>query len=227
MTYQFDFAALVPYWRDFAAGVWLTLQLSAVTTVLGFVGGALCAIAGADGPAWLRWIVGVYVETIRNTPLLVQLFIVYFGIAVLGIRIDANLAAILALVVNVVAYTCEIMRAGIESIHKAQIEAAECLGLNRRQTYWHVILRPAIERVYPALVSQYVLLMLASSITSQISAEELTAVANRIQSDTFRSFETYIVTGLLYLALSFLVRYLFWGFGQIIFTRRRKLGTAL
>lgn len=227
MTYQFDFAALEPYWRDFAAGVWLTLQLSAITTVLGFVGGAFCAIARADGPTWLRWIVGVYVEAIRNTPLLVQLFIVYFGIAVLGIRIDANLAAVLALVVNVVAYTCEIMRAGIESIHKAQIEAAECLGLNRRQTYWHVVLRPAIERVYPALVSQYVLLMLASSITSQISAEELTAVANRIQSDTFRSFETYIVTGLLYLALSFLVRYLFWGFGQLIFTRRRKLGTAL
>ena len=227
MRYEFDFSALLPYWRDFAGGVWLTLQLSAITTVLGFIGGAICAITRADGPPWLRWIVGAYVEIIRNTPLLVQLFIVYFGIAVLGIRVDANLAAILALVVNVVAYTCEIMRAGIESVHKAQVEAAECLGLNRRQTYWHVILRPAIERVYPALVSQYVLLMLASSITSQISAEELTAVANRIQSDTFRSFETYIVTGLLYLALSFVVRWVFWGFGQLIFTRRRKLGTAL
>ncbi len=88
-------------------------------------------------------------------------------------------------------------------------------------------MRPAIERVYPALVSQYVLLMLASSICSQISAEELTAVANRIQSDTFRSFETYIVVGLVYLALSFVVRGAFWGFGQLVFTRRRKLGTAL
>ena len=227
MTYQFDFAALLPYWELFLEGVWLTIKLSAIATVLGFVGGALCAIARADGPPWLKALVGGYVEVIRNTPLLVQIFLVYFGIAVLGIRIDANVAAVLALVVNVIAYTCEIMRAGIESIHKAQIEAADCLGLNRRQTYWHVILRPAIERVYPALVSQYVLLMLASSITSQISAEELTAVANRIQSDTFRSFETYIVVGLLYIALSFVVRGAFWAFGMLVFTRRRKLGTAL
>jgi polar amino acid transport system permease protein len=227
MTYQFDFSALLPYWREFAEGVWLTLQLSALSTVFGFVGGALCAIARTDGPPWLKRLVGAYVEAIRNTPLLVQIFLIYFGIAVLGIRVDANLAAVIALVVNVVAYTCEIMRAGIESVHKAQIEAAECLGLSRAQTYWHVVLRPAIERVYPALVSQYVLLMLASSITSQISAEELTAVANRIQSDTFRSFETYIVVGLLYLALSFVVRWAFWGFGMLVFTRRRKLGTAL
>ncbi|MFE1599231.1 amino acid ABC transporter permease [Methylobacterium sp. ID0610] len=227
MTYQFDFAALLPFWRDFAAGVLLTLQLSAFATVLGFVGGALCAIARADGPPWLKRIVGAYVELIRNTPLLVQIFLVYFGIAVLGVRIDANLAAVIALVVNVVAYTCEIMRAGIESVHKAQIEAGECLGLSRTQIYWHVVLRPAIERVYPALVSQYVLLMLASSICSQISAEELTAVANRIQSDTFRSFETYIAVGLIYLALSFVVRWAFWGFGLVVFTRRRRLGTAL
>jgi polar amino acid transport system permease protein len=151
MTYQFDFAALLPYWELFLEGVWLTIKLSAIATLLGFVGGALCAIARADGPPWLQRIVGAYVEVIRNTPLLVQIFLVYFGIAVLGVRIDANVAAVLALVVNVIAYTCEIMRAGIESIHKAQIEAADCLGLNRRQTYWHVILRPAIERVYPAL----------------------------------------------------------------------------
>ena len=227
MTYQFDFSALLPYWQQFAEGVWLTLQLSAIATVLGFAGGALCAIARADGPPWLQRVVGAYVEVIRNTPLLVQIFLVYFGIAILGIRIDANVAAVLALVVNVIAYTCEIMRAGLESVHKAQVEAADCLGLSKAQTYWHVVLRPAIERVYPALVSQYVLLMLASSITSQISAEELTAVANRIQSDTFRSFETYIVVGLLYLALSFVVRGAFWAFGMVIFTRRRKLGTPL
>ena len=227
MSYQFDFAALLPFWRDFAEGVWLTLQLSAVSTVLGFGLGALCAIARADGPPWLKRAVGAYVEVIRNTPLLVQIFLVYFGIAVLGVRVDANLAAVLALVVNVTAYTCEIMRAGIESVHRAQVEAGECLGLSRRQIYWHIILRPAVERVYPALVSQYVLLMLASSICSQISAEELTAVANRIQSDTFRSFETYIAVGLVYLALSFVVRAAFWGFGLLVFTRRRKLGTPL
>lgn len=227
MTYQFDFAALLPYWREFAMGVWLTLQLSFVATVLGFVLGTLCAIGRADGAPWVKVLVACYVEVIRNTPLLVQVFIIYFGIATLGLHVDANVAAVLALVVNVGAYTSEIVRAGLESIHKSQLEAAECLGLSRPQTYWHVIVRPAIERVYPALTSQYVLLMLASSITSQISAEELTAVANRIQSDTFRSFETYIVVGVLYLILSFVVRLAFWLFGLVVFVRRRKLGTAL
>ncbi len=227
MSYQFDFASLLPYWKEFALGVWLTLQLSVVSTVIGFVLGTLCAIGRADGGPWVRIIVASYVEVIRNTPLLVQVFLVYFGIATLGVHVSANLAAVIALVVNVGAYTCEIVRAGLQSIHKAQLEAAECLGLSRGQTYWHVIIRPAIERVYPALTSQYVLLMLASSITSQISAEELTAVANRIQSDTFRSFETYIVVGILYLFLSFVVRIALWLLGLAIFVRRRRLGTAL
>lgn len=227
MTYQFDFSALLPYWREFLQGALLTLQLSAISTVLGFMLGTLCAIGRADGPRWVKFLVASYVEVIRNTPLLVQVFIVYFGIATLGIRVSANMAAAIALIVNVGAYTSEIVRAGLESVHKSQVEAADCLGLTRAQTYWHVVLRPAIERVYPALTSQYVLLMLASSITSQISAEELTAVANRIQSDTFRSFETYIVVGVIYLALSFVVRIGLWLFGLAVFVRRRRLGTAL
>ena len=145
-------------------------------------------------------------ETIRNTPLLVQIFIVYFGLSSLGLKVPAYVAAIAALVINIGAYTTEIMRAGIDSIHKGQLEAAECLALSRLQVYWHVVLRPAMERVYPALTSQFVLLMLASSITSQISAEELTAIANRVQSDTYRSFETYIVVAVFYLMLSLLMR---------------------
>ncbi len=227
MTYQFDFSALLPYWREFAWGALLTLQLSIVATVVGFILGTFCAIGRADGTPFVKSLVASYVEVIRNTPLLVQVFIIYFGFATLGIRVSANLAAAIALIVNVGAYTCEIVRAGLQSIHRSQVEAAECLGLSKAQIYWHVVVRPAIERVYPSLTSQYVLLMLASSITSQISAEELTAVANRIQSSTFRAFETYIVAGLIYLALSFAVRGAFNLFGQVVFTRRRKLGTTL
>ncbi|MCD7107732.1 amino acid ABC transporter permease [Rhizobium sp. DKSPLA3] len=227
MTYTFDFSALLPYWPDFLWGAVLTLQLSAVATVAGFIVGTLCAIGRADGSPVVKAIVAAYVEVIRNTPLLVQVFIIYFGIATLGIRVSANLAAMIALTVNVGAYTCEIVRAGLQSIHRSQVEAAECLGLSKPQIYWHVIVRPAIERVYPSLTSQYVLLMLASSITSQISAEELTAVANRIQSGTFRAFETYIVVGIIYLVLSFVMRGAFSAFAQAAFTRRRKLGTTL
>ena len=139
----------------------------------------------------------------------------------------ATVAALVVLVINVGAYTTEIMRAGFDSVHPGQLEAAECLGLSRPQIYWNVVLQPAMERVYPALTSQFVLLMLATSITSQISAEELTAVANRVQSMTFRAFETYLVVAAFYLVLSFAMRLGFWLLGLVIFPRRRRLGTAL
>lgn len=227
MTYKFDFAALLPYWPMFLEGALLTLKLSVVATIFGFILGVLCAIGRASGTPLIKRIVAFYVESIRNTPFLIQIFLLYFGLASLGLRVDANTAAAIGLIVNIGAYTCEIVRAGIESIQKGQIEAAECLGLSQPQIYWHIIILPAIERVYPALTSQFVLLMLASSVTSQISAEELFAISNKIQSDTFRSFETYIVVGLVYLALSFLVRLAFSGIGYLAFTRRRRLGTAL
>jgi len=227
MNYDFDFEFLADRWPDFLAGAWLTIQLTVVAIVLGFALGTLCAVLRVYGHPVLRRLVGAYVEIIRNTPLLVQIFIVYFGIATLGLKIGAETSAIIALVINVGAYTTEIMRAGIESIPRTQIEAADCLGLKRLQVILHIVLLPAMERVYPALSSQFVLLMLASSITSQISAEELTAVANLIQSDTYRSFEVYIVVAIVYLALSFLYRIAFWLIGGLLFVRRRRLGTAL
>src|SRR5882724_286380 len=227
MSYKFDFAFLADKWPDFVAGAWLTIQLTILSIAFGFLLGTVCAVARVYGGPLLRRLVGVYVETIRNTPLLVQIFIVYFGLASMGLKLGAELSAIIALVINVGAYTTEIMRAGIESIQKTQLEAADCLGLTRLQTILHIVLLPAMERVYPALSSQFVLLMLASSVTSQISAEELTAVANVIQSDTYRSFEVYVVVAAVYLALSLLYRFGFWLIGRLLFVRRRKLGTAI
>jgi len=227
VTYKFDFSAVLAQWPLFVHGAWLTIKLSIVATLLGLLIGTLCAMGRGSRNAFVARACAIYVEAIRNTPLLVQIFLVYFGLASLGVKVPAFTAAILAMVINVGAYTTEIMRAGIESIHRSQLEAAECLALSRMQIYWHVILRPAMERVYPALTSQFVLLMLATSITSQISAEELTAIANRVQSDTFRSFETYAVVAVFYLLLSLLMRSFFWAAGQALFTRRRKLGTPL
>ena len=226
MTYEFDFASVLASWPQFVDGAWLTIQLSFPATLIGFVAGTLLAIGRRSSVPWLVRGCGIYVEVIRNTPLLVQVFLVFFGLASLGWKVSAFSAALLSLVINVAAYSCEIMRAGMDSIHKVQIEAAECLGLTRRQVYWHVVIRPAMEKVYPALTSQFVLLMLASSITSQISVEELTAVAARVQSETFRPFEAYILVAVAYLILSLLMRLGLWVFGQIVFTRKRKLGST-
>src|SRR5215471_16598831 len=165
MSYKFDFEFLAEKWPAFVAGAWLTIQLTVLSIALGFTLGTLCALVRVYGGPMLRRLVGFYVELIRNTPLLVQIFIVYFGLSSLGLKLSAETSAVIALVVNMGAYTTEIMRAGIQSVHHTQLEAADCLGLTRVQTILHVVLLPAIERVYPALSSQFVLLMLASSIT--------------------------------------------------------------
>jgi polar amino acid transport system permease protein len=165
-----------------------------------------------------------YVEAVRNTPLLVQIFLVYFGLPSLGLRVSATEAALIALVVNLGAYTTEIIRAGIVATHPAQIEAAASLGLTPRQIFWDVVLIPALDRVWPALSSQFVLIMLASSIVSQIGFEELTSAAALIDSRTYRSTEVYIVTAALYLGLTLLFRNLLRLFGLAIFARRRTVG---
>jgi polar amino acid transport system permease protein len=222
-----DFAAVLARWPMFLDGAVMTIKLAAGATLVGFVIGTAGAIARRSKLGWAQRAATMYVEAIRNTPLLVQIFLVYFGLASIGFKLPAVTVAMAALTINVGAYATEIMRAGFDSIHKGQLEAAECLALNRRQVYWHVVLLPAMERVYPALTSQFVLLMLASSVCSQISAEELTAVANFVQSDTYRPFETYILVGLAYVLLSLVMRAGFWGLGLVLFPRRRRLGTAL
>ena len=227
MSYKFDFSFMADRWPDFVAGAWLTIQLTVLSIALGFALGTVCALVRVYGGPVLRRLVGAYVEAIRNTPLLIQIFIVYFGLSSLGLKLSADVSAVIALTVNMGAYSTEIMRAGIQSIQRTQLEAADCLGLTRLQTILHVVLLPAMERVYPALSSQFVLLMLASSITSQISVEELTAVANNVQSDTYRSFEVYVVVAIVYLVLSALYRFAFWAIGLGLFERKRRLGTPL
>lgn len=227
MGYEFDFQSVLSYWPLFLSGAWITLQMAFWATLAGFALGLGCAIARNGGPVWLRHVVGAYVEFIRNTPLLIQSYFLIFGMSSIGLTMPIMVGAILALVINIGAYTCEIVRAGIESIHKGQLEAAQCLGLSPAQVYWHIIIRPAVERVYPALTSQYVLLMLATSILSAVGANELFGVSNQIQANTFRNFEVFIVIWVVYLVLSAVVRAFFWAVSQLTFVRRRKLGTSL
>lgn len=223
LSYEFSFTFLGQYWPLLLQGTLATIRMSLIVTVLGFCLGTACAVASASRYRVLRIPVAIYVEAIRNTPLLVQLFLVYFGIASLGLRYSAETSALIGLTINVGAYSSEIIRAGLQSIHRGQIEAGETLGLSRPQIVAGVTLPPALENVYPALVSQYVLLMLATSVASQISAEELTGAASRIQSLTFRNFEVYLVILVIYLFLSFGMRALFRLLGALIFPRQRRL----
>ncbi|MCK5749506.1 MAG: amino acid ABC transporter permease [Oricola sp.] len=225
--FDLDYSALLPYTDRMLDGIILTVQLTVASSILGFVIGTLCAIARRSQVRWLSFLCGVYVEIIRNTPFLVQIFLVYFGLASIGISLSAFTVATAAMVITVGAYSAEIMRAGFGSIPHGQIEAGESLGLSKFRIYWHVMLLPAIERVYPALTSQFVLMMLGTSIASQISAEEVTAVTNYVQSATYRAFEAYTVLAVIYLALSFVMRFCFWVIGLALFPRRRRLRTPI
>jgi len=221
MNYVFHFGIVWDHWRDLADGAWLTVRLSAMAMVLG-LGLSICtAYAKLSRVAPLRWLIGSYVEIIRNTPFLVQIFIIYFSLPALGLRLEANEAALVAMVVNFGAYGTEILRAGIEAVPKGQIEAARSLGLTRPQTFRFVILYPAVKVVFPALASQFILMMLGSSIVSAISAVELTAVTNSLQSTTFRAFEFYFVTTAIYLALALVFRAVLGGLYWFVFHRDR------
>lgn len=227
MSYEFDFSFLSDYLPDLVNGVWLTLGMTFASIIPGFVVGTACALVRLYGRPPFRRAATFYVEAIRNTPLIIQVFWLFFGLAVLQIHTGPFLAAVIALTINVGAYTAEIMRAGFQSIPKGQREAASCLALSPLQTVLSVELPQAVERVYPALVSQFVLMMLATSIMSQISAEELTGVAYMIQSFTFRGFEVYLVVAVVYLGLATFLRLTLLGLAEVSFPRRRRLRTPL
>ena len=209
MNYTFQFGDVFAAWPLLVRGTWITIQLSAEAMLLGLLVAILCAWGKTAGPRPLRWLINAYIELIRNTPFLVQLFFFYFALPALGVRWSAHTAALAAMVVNLGAYATEIIRAGIESIPKGQIEAGLALNLNAVDIFRFVILKPALRAIYPALTSQFILLMLASSVVSAISADDLTSVAANLQSQTFRSFEIYIVVAVIYLVLSLLFSALF------------------
>ena len=202
MNYTFQFGDVFAAWPLLAKGTWITIQLSMTAMLLGLIVAIVCAWGKTAGPAWLRFTINAYIEVIRNTPFLVQLFFFFFALPAVGVRWSPYTAALTAMVVNLGAYATEIIRAGIESIPRGQIEAALALNLKRWEIFHFVILKPALKAVYPALTSQFILLMLSSAVVSVISADDLTSVAATLQSQTFRSFEIYIVVAVIYLVLS-------------------------
>lgn len=220
MSVELDFAAVLSQWPFLLKGVLWTLGLTAVALVLGLLVGVGCAWARTNGPLGLRVVCGVYVELIRNTPFIVQLFFIFFGLPSLGVKLSPEVASVIAMVLNLGAYATEIIRAGIQATPRGQVEAALSLALSRMQVFTRVVLPPALKKVWPALVSQIVIVMLGSAVCGQISTEELSYSANVIQAKNFRTFEAYIVATAIYLALAIaLRRALNWAGARFVFGR--------
>ncbi|HEX7387294.1 MAG TPA: amino acid ABC transporter permease [Castellaniella sp.] len=220
MAFELQFAPVLDQSPALIQAFWLTIKLSFAAIFLGGLLGLAVATARSLVHKRFRAVADLYVETIRNTPFLVQLYILFFGLPVLGILIPADVAGLLALTINLGAYSAEIFRAGVESVHRSQIEAGLSLSLTRWQVFVHVMLKPAVANVWPSLVSQFILTMLASSVCSFISVQELSGEAAVVQSQTFRSFEVYIVASLMYLALALILKVVLTGVGHFLFAQR-------
>jgi len=220
MNYTFRFTPVIVRIDQLFAGLATTLWLSAAAIALGFLVGLAGALASRSRAKALRGAALAYVEAIRNTPLLAQLFFIYFGLPAIGLRLDALPAALLTLVINLGAYSTEIVRAGIAAVPHGQLDAGAALGLTRWQVMRLIVLKPALKIVFPALASQFTLLMLATSILSQIGVEELFHMASILDTTTYRSFEVYAVTCGFYLAAALAFRLSFAGVHRLLFAER-------
>jgi His/Glu/Gln/Arg/opine family amino acid ABC transporter permease subunit len=201
-------------WQLIAAGVLLTLEIAVSAIVIGLGLGLMVAIARMSRVAPLAWLATSYVEVIRNTPALVQLLLIFLGLAEFRLRIAAVPAVILALGINNGAYLSEIIRGGLQSVQKGQVEAAAALGLPGGVTFREIVLPQGLRSVYPSLGNQFIQTVLASSIGSIIGAPELTQQINFIDSRSFRTIELLAFLTVAYAVLTLILATLVRLFGR-------------
>ncbi len=189
-------------------GAVVTLEITALSVVFGMIGGSLIGIARLSPILPLRWVIRAYIDFFRGTPLLVQIFMIYFGVPALAqsigipLRFDRLLAAVVALSLNSAAYIGEIVRAGIQSIEPGQAEAANSLGMSGVQTMRYIIFPQALRRMIPPLGNEFITLLKDTSLVSVIGFEELLRRGQLIVANTYSAFEIYTAVALVYLVLT-------------------------
>lgn len=212
-----NFSFLMKYWPYYLEGMKNTVLLALATVILGGLIGLLLVLGRISGKRPLRFLTGAYVEFVRGTPLLVQLFIIYYGLpalgvtfydnktlsAVIGIGLSEFIPGVIALGLNSGAYVCEIFRSGIQSIDKGQTEAARSLGLSHRQTLQYIIFPQAFRTALPTLGNEFVAIIKESSIVSVIGIADLMYKANIVRGNTFLPFEPLLVAALCYFLLTY------------------------
>jgi polar amino acid transport system permease protein len=201
MSLEF-FVEYIPF---IAEGIIATLQLTLISYFLGFLIGSILLLIGMTP---LRIIARIYIEVIRGTPLLVQLFFIYFGLPSIGVRFDAYTSALLALTINTAAYQAEILRSAAKSIPEIQILSAESLGMSRSQIFRYIILPISLRTSIPAMVNEFLTILKQSSLASIIGVVELTRRGEYVAAYTYRAFEAYLIVASIYLTASYIFSYL-------------------
>lgn len=217
IDYEFDYAPVLAAWPTLFDGAVETVRLTAVSAVLSLLLSLVVLAMRRSSLAALRAAAVAFIEVTRNTPFLVQIFLIYFGLPQLGLQFTTNQAAVIALTINTTAFVAEILRGGVESQPRGQVEAGRALGLGPIRIFFLIVLKPSLRAVYPAIGTQLILMMLMSSIVVSIGAEELTYNAQQIEGSTFRSFETYSVVIFVYLFMSVAMSTVWKLFGRFYF----------
>jgi polar amino acid transport system permease protein len=217
--YVFQFGEIFRELPMLLDGALTTLHISILTLILSLVVGTVGALCRMSRVRWLRVPATWYVEVVRNTPLLVQLFFIYFGFSQIDIDVSNYTAGLIGLVVNNGAYLTEIVRAGIQAIHKGQFEAGFSLGLSFFQLMRYVVFPQAFRVIYPPLCNQFIGIILWSSLVSTISVHDLALRGKELASTTFRSFEVYTVLTLIYVVMTLTVSGLLKLIGRQLFRR--------
>ena len=198
---MFDFRLIVDSVPFLLKGALYTVQVSLLAIVFGLVLGWALGLVAVAGPRWLRALAWAYVQFIRGTPLLVQIFLIYFGLPALGLNIPAFWSGVIALGLNSGGFQAEIVRAGIESIDRGQTEAARSIGMSALQTLLLILVPQTIRRVIPPLTNELITLTKSSSLLSAIAVLELTHAGQAIIARTFAPFEIYAAVAVMYLML--------------------------
>ena len=194
---------LITKFPAFMEGVEITLQLAFFTVLLGSLLGLIVAVCRRTRLLPLRWLMNVYVAFIRGTPLLVQVVLVVYGLPQLGVKLPRMTLCVIALVINSGAYMAELIRAGLQSVEKGQVEAAESLGMSSAQTMLYIILPQAVKVTLPAMGNEFVAIIKESSILYAVGVYELTYQAYKLASVNYYYIETMIVAALIYFVLTY------------------------
>lgn len=202
MGYDFMFNQIMPYLPILLDGLKISIYITGIGILFGSLIGILCALVSTSGVKLLNKVVNAYIEIFRNTPLLIQMYLFFFGLGQFQIHLSPMNAAVLALVLNNGAYTAVMFSSGIKAVDFGQKEAANALGMTTIQTYLHILLPQAFRMIVPPLTNQFISLFLFSSVAATISVPELLGQTLHIDSLTMRTFEVFIVTTILYLAVT-------------------------
>ncbi|GEO85283.1 MULTISPECIES: amino acid ABC transporter permease [Alphaproteobacteria] len=200
-----DFSVVPPYWTLILEGLWWTVVLSTVSAALSIIAGVVFALLVLYGAAIVRYPLRLFMWMFMGTPLLLQLFLIYFGLVQIGIDIPAIWSGIIGLSLHFAVYNADIFRSGIVALDKGQTEAARSLGFSRWQTLFYIVVPQAVRSTLPAIGNMMIALLKESSIVSMIGIAELVHTAQLAISETYRPFEFYLTAAACYYSLNLIL----------------------